>query len=119
VFTADPGLAPLVFSSRHACPECGFAVPNLEPRLFSFNNPAGACAGCDGLGVQDCFDPQRIIAQPQLSLASGAVRGWDRHNKHYFELLQGLARTAAAAGLRGHHDQPRAALARERVGAGA
>ena len=92
VFGDEAGLAPLTFSSRHACPECGFAVPNLEPRMFSFNNPAGACASCDGLGLQNFFDPRRVISQPQLSLAGGAVRGWDRHNKHYFQLLQGLAR---------------------------
>jgi excinuclease ABC subunit A len=92
VFGDGSGPAPLAFSSRHACPECGFAVPNLEPRMFSFNNPAGACAACDGLGVQNFFDPQRVISHPHLSLAAGAVRGWDRHNKHYFQLLQGLAR---------------------------
>ena len=92
VFGDESGLAPLLFSSRHACPECNFSVPVLEPRIFSFNNPAGACAGCDGLGLQTFFDPQRVISQPQLSLAGGAVRGWDRHNKHYFQLLQGLAR---------------------------
>jgi excinuclease ABC subunit A len=92
VFGEQAGLAPLVFSSRHACPVCGFAVPTLEPRMFSFNNPAGACGSCDGLGVQEFFDPQRVISQSQLSLAAGAVRGWDRHNKHYFQLLQGLAR---------------------------
>jgi excinuclease ABC subunit A len=92
VFADEAGIAPLTFSSRHACPECGFAVPNLEPRLFSFNNPAGACPSCDGLGVQNFFDPRRVVSQPQLSLAAGAVRGWDRHNKHYFQLLQGLAR---------------------------
>ena len=91
VFGAESGLAPLAFSSRHACPECGFSVPTLEPRMFSFNNPAGACGACDGLGQQDYFDPQRVVSQPQLSLAAGAVRGWDRHNKHYFQLLQGLA----------------------------
>jgi excinuclease ABC subunit A len=91
VFGPESGLAPLVFSSRHACPECGFAVPNLEPRMFSFNNPAGACPTCDGLGRQDYFDPQRVVAQPQLSLAAGAVRGWDRHNRYYFQLLQSLA----------------------------
>jgi excinuclease ABC subunit A len=91
IFNDTPESAPLVFSSRHACPECGFAVPTPEPRMFSFNNPAGACPSCDGLGVQDFFDPQRVISQPQLSLAAGAVRGWDRHNKHYFQLLQGLA----------------------------
>ncbi len=92
VFSDEAGPAPLSFSSRHACPECGFAVPNLEPRMFSFNNPAGACPSCDGLGLQNFFDPQRVISQPHLSLAGGAVRGWDRHNKHYFQLLQGLAR---------------------------
>jgi excinuclease ABC subunit A len=91
VFGTDAGLEPLLFSSRHACPECGFAVPNLEPRLFSFNNPAGACPACDGLGRQDYFDPQLVVSQPALSLAAGAVRGWDRHNRHYFQLLQGLA----------------------------
>ncbi|MGB8693633.1 MAG: excinuclease ABC subunit UvrA [Steroidobacteraceae bacterium] len=83
---------PLVFSSRHACPECGFSVPTLEPRMFSFNNPAGACPACDGLGVQDFFDPQRVVTQRHLSVAGGAVRGWDRHNPHYFQLVQGLAR---------------------------
>src|SRR5258706_591181 len=92
VFAEDSGLAPLVFSSRHACPECGFAVPPLEPRMFSFNNPAGACASCGGLGLQEFFDPQRVVSQPHLSLAAGAVRGWDRHNKHYSQLLDGLAR---------------------------
>ena len=92
VFGDEAGLEPLAFSSRHACPECGFAVPNPEPRMFSFNNPAGACPSCDGLGLQNFFDPQRVISQPQLSLAAGAVRGWDRHNKHYFQLLEGLAR---------------------------
>ena len=92
VFGEDSGLAPLVFSSRHACPECGFAVPPLEPRMFSFNNPAGACPSCGGLGLQEFFDPQRVVSQPRLSLAAGAVRGWDRHNKHYSQLLEGLAR---------------------------
>jgi excinuclease ABC subunit A len=84
--------APLLFSSRHACPECGFSVPLLEPRLFSFNNPAGACPACDGLGVQAFFDPQRVVAHPQLSVAGGALRGWDRHNQHYFQQMQALAR---------------------------
>ncbi|MBS0387283.1 MAG: excinuclease ABC subunit UvrA, partial [Proteobacteria bacterium] len=91
VFTDEGAPAPLLFSNRHACPECGFAVPTPEPRMFSFNNPAGACPACDGLGVQEFFDPQRVISQPQLSLAAGAVRGWDRHNKQYYQLLQGLA----------------------------
>ncbi len=91
VFT-EGDATPLVFSSRHACPECGFAVPTLEPRMFSFNNPAGACPACDGLGLQEFFDPQRVVAHAHLSVAGGAVRGWDRHNPHYFQLVQGLAR---------------------------
>ena len=82
----------LVFSSRHACPVCGYSVPPLEPKLFSFNNPAGACPTCDGLGTQQFFDPQRVVTHPDLSLASGAVRGWDRRNTHYFQLIQSLAR---------------------------
>jgi excinuclease ABC subunit A len=82
----------LTFSSRHACPVCGYSVPALEPKLFSFNNPAGACPSCDGLGVQEFFDPQRVVLHPHLSLAGGAVRGWDRRNDHYFHLIQSLAR---------------------------
>jgi excinuclease ABC subunit A len=82
----------LTFSSRHACPVCGYSVPPLEPKLFSFNNPAGACPSCDGLGVQEFFDPQRVVLHPHLSLAGGAVRGWDRRNEHYFQLIQSLAR---------------------------
>ena len=82
----------LVFSSRHACPVCGYSVPPLEPKLFSFNNPSGACPSCDGLGVQEFFDPQRVVLHPHLSLAGGAVRGWDRRNDHYFNLIQSLAR---------------------------
>ena len=81
-----------MFSSRHACPVCGYSVPPLEPKLFSFNNPAGACPSCDGLGVQEFFDPQRVVLHPHLSLAGGAVRGWDRRNEHYFQLIQSLAR---------------------------
>ena len=83
----------LTFSSRHACPVCGYSVPPLEPKLFSFNNPAGACPACDGLGVQEFFDPQRVVLHPQLSLAGGAVRGWDRRNEHYFQLIQSLSTT--------------------------
>jgi excinuclease ABC subunit A len=87
-----PGTQELVFSSRHACPVCGFSMPPLEPKLFSFNNPSGACPSCDGLGVQEFFDPQRVVLHPHLSLAGGAVRGWDRRNDHYFNLIQSLAR---------------------------
>ncbi len=79
------------FSARYACPICGFAMQTLEPRLFSFNNPSGACPGCDGLGTHEFFDPQRVVAHPELSLASGAIRGWDRRNQFYFQMLQSLA----------------------------
>src|ERR1700682_4662227 len=85
----------LVFSSRHACPVCGYSVPPLEPKLFSFNNPSGACPSCDGLGVQEFFDPQRVVLHPHLSLAGGAVRGWDRGNVHFFNLIQSVARPLA------------------------
>jgi excinuclease ABC subunit A len=88
----EPQREPLIFSSRHACPICGYSVPPLEPKLFSFNNPAGACPGCDGLGVEEFFDPQRVVLHPHLSLAGGAVRGWDRRNDHYFHLIQALAK---------------------------
>lgn len=81
----------LVFSSRFACPECGYSLSELEPRLFSFNNPVGACPSCDGLGVQQFFDPQRVVANPELSLAGGAVRGWDRRNAYYFQMISSLA----------------------------
>ncbi len=91
-FLDEPEREQLVFSSRHACPICGYSVPPLEPKLFSFNNPAGACPTCDGLGTQQFFDPQRVIVHPDLSLASGAARGWDRRNSHYFQLIQSLAR---------------------------
>ena len=92
VFPDNPALTRLLFSSRHACPECGFSVPPLEPRMFSFNNPAGACPTCDGLGFQEFFDPERVVVHSHLSLAGGAVRGWDRRNAHYFQLLQSLER---------------------------
>lgn len=79
-----------LFSAKFACPHCGYSLSELEPRLFSFNNPAGACETCDGLGVNQFFDPERIV-NPDLSLASGAVRGWDRRNVYYFHLLNSLA----------------------------
>jgi excinuclease ABC subunit A len=91
-FLDEPQREELVFSSRHACPICGYSVPPLEPKLFSFNNPAGACPTCGGLGTQQFFDPQRVVVHPDLSLASGAVRGWDRRNSHYFQLIQSLSR---------------------------
>ena len=92
VFLDEPVQEEIVFSSRHACPVCGYSVPPLEPKLFSFNNPVGACPACDGLGVQEFFDPERVVTHPHLSLAGGAVRGWDRRNEHYFQLIQSLAR---------------------------
>src|SRR6201990_2486048 len=91
-FLDEPDREELVFSSKHACPVCGYSVPTLEPKLFSFNNPAGACPTCDGLGTKEFFDPHRVVVNPDLSLASGAVRGWDRRNAHYFQLIQSLAR---------------------------
>jgi excinuclease ABC subunit A len=90
-FMDAPEQPELVFSSRYACPECGYSLPALEPRLFSFNSPQGACPSCDGLGVSQYFDPQRVVAHPELSLAGGAVRGWDRRNAYYFQMLSGLA----------------------------
>ena len=82
----------LVFSARFACPVCGYSLPELEPRLFSFNNPAGACPKCDGLGVEQFFDSTKVVAQPELSLANGAIRGWDRRSAYYFQILRSLAR---------------------------
>ncbi|KAA6186727.1 excinuclease ABC subunit UvrA [Thiohalocapsa marina] len=87
-----PDEAPETFSAAFACPVCGFSLPELEPRLFSFNNPAGACPSCDGLGVEQYIDPAKVITQPALSLADGAVRGWDRRNGYYFRMLETLAR---------------------------
>lgn len=81
----------LTFSSRFACPVCGHSITELEPRMFSFNNPAGACNSCDGLGVKQFFDAQRIMTDTSLSLAEGAIRGWDRRNFYYFQMLSSLA----------------------------
>ncbi len=80
-----------VYSNKFACPTCGYSLQELEPRLFSFNNPMGACPECDGLGHIEFFDPKRIVAFPNLSLASGAVKGWDRRNQFYFQMLSNLA----------------------------
>ncbi len=81
----------ITFSAKFACPKCGYSLTELEPRLFSFNNPVGACGCCDGLGVKQSFDKHRVIANPHLSLAGGAVRGWDRRNAYYFQLISSLA----------------------------
>jgi excinuclease ABC subunit A len=87
----DTGATETIFSARFSCPTCGYSVSDLEPRLFSFNNPAGACPACDGLGVRQYFDPARVIRHPELSLAGGAIRGWDRRNAYYFQLMESLA----------------------------
>jgi excinuclease ABC subunit A len=79
------------FSAKFACPICSYSLPELEPRLFSFNNPMGACPKCDGLGELTFFDPKRVVAHPELSLAAGAIKGWDRRNQFYFQMLQSLA----------------------------
>ncbi|QIL82965.1 excinuclease ABC subunit UvrA [Diaphorobacter sp. HDW4A] len=81
-----------LFSSKFACPVCGYSLPELEPRLFSFNSPTGACPSCDGIGQQEVFDVARVVAFPSLSLASGAIKGWDRRNGYYFAMLESLAR---------------------------
>ena len=81
----------ILFSARYACPSCGHSIDELEPRLFSFNNPAGACGSCDGLGVTQFFDESRVVLHPESSLAEGAIRGWDRRNVYYFHLLRSLS----------------------------
>ena len=87
----DEGREDLMFSANYACPHCGYSLPELEPRLFSFNSPSGACPTCDGLGVHQAFDESRVVSKPELSLAEGAVRGWDRRNAYYFHLIDSLA----------------------------
>ena len=81
-----------LFSSRQACPVCGYSVPTLEPKMFSFNSPAGACPTCDGIGLKDFFDPLRVVAYPHLSLAGGAIKSWDRKNSYYFALITAMAK---------------------------
>ena len=83
----------ITFSAKFACPHCGYSIPELEPRLFSFNNPAGACPSCDGLGVKQFFDEDKVITSDELSLAEGAIRGWDRRNVYYFQMLNALAQS--------------------------
>jgi len=82
----------LLFSANFACPHCGYSIEELEPRMFSFNNPAGACETCDGLGVEQFFDSSKVITSPELSLAGGAVRGWDRRNAYYFAIIRSLGK---------------------------
>jgi len=91
VVSMDDSGAGLVYSDKYACPHCGYSLSELEPRIFSFNNPKGACPSCDGLGVKSFFDPHLVVHNPQLSLAGGAVRGWDRRNAYYYHMIQSLA----------------------------
>jgi Excinuclease ABC subunit A len=91
-FLDDSKREELVFSDKFACTLCGYSLPELEPRLFSFNNPAGACSTCSGLGVQQFFDPARVVHHPHLSIAGGAIRGWDRRTAYYFALMTSLAK---------------------------
>jgi excinuclease ABC subunit A len=88
----DADTAEIVLSSKFSCPVCDYALTELEPRLFSFNSPNGACGGCDGLGSTQFFDPARVVVKPEASLAAGAVRGWDRRNVYYFQLIMSLAK---------------------------
>ncbi|NOZ53240.1 MAG: excinuclease ABC subunit UvrA [Gammaproteobacteria bacterium] len=91
-FMDETTKADIVFSSQFACAQCGYSIPELEPRMFSFNNPSGACASCDGLGIKQFFDPSRVVLHPQLSLPAGAIRGWDHRNAYYFQMIQSLAK---------------------------
>lgn len=87
----EPKRAPRVFSAKFACPDCGYSLPELSPRLFSFNSPVGACAACDGLGIKEIFDPN-LVVNTEVSLAEGAIRGWDRRNQYYYQILTSLAK---------------------------
>ena len=88
----ESALEDKIFSARYSCPYCDYSLQELEPRMFSFNNPNGACPECDGLGVSQFFDPDRVVSSTHVSLAGGAVRGWDRRNAYYFQIIQALAR---------------------------
>ncbi|WP_417550975.1 excinuclease ABC subunit UvrA [Methylophaga sp.] len=91
VVSMDDDTDQTLFSARFACSECGYSIAELEPRMFSFNNPAGACPTCDGLGIKQFVDPSRVVAHPELSLAAGAIRGWDRRNAYYYQMILSLA----------------------------
>ena len=90
-FMDNPDEDEVIFSDRFACNICGYSLTELEPRLFSFNNPSGACPGCDGLGVKQYFDPDRVVVNEELALAGGAIRGWDRKTTYYYQMIQSLA----------------------------
>jgi excinuclease ABC subunit A len=87
----DPDADEIIFSANFACPHCGYSISELEPRMFSFNNPAGACQTCDGLGTRQFFDPHRVVSNDELSLSGGAIRGWDKRSYYYFQMLQAVA----------------------------
>ncbi|MDI1351435.1 MAG: excinuclease ABC subunit UvrA, partial [bacterium] len=91
VASMDDAFSELLLSSKFACPECGYSLSELEPRLFSFNNPMGACSACDGLGVDQFFDPNRVVHDHTASLAEGAIRGWDKKTNYYFSMLESIA----------------------------
>ncbi|HVY52973.1 MAG TPA: excinuclease ABC subunit UvrA, partial [Gammaproteobacteria bacterium] len=91
-FMDEPKRAPQIFSAKFACPECGYSLTELSPRLFSFNSPTGACSSCDGLGVKQCFDPELVLVNRDLSLAEGVIRGWDKRNVYYHQMLKSLAK---------------------------
>ncbi len=88
---AEKHLEEIVFSANFACPHCGYSITELEPRIFSFNNPAGACQTCDGLGTRQFFDPHRVVGNQEISLSGGAIRGWDKRSYYYFQMLQSVA----------------------------
>ncbi|RUO18090.1 excinuclease ABC subunit UvrA [Aliidiomarina haloalkalitolerans] len=88
----EAAFEPMLFSANYACPHCGYSMQELEPRLFSFNNPAGACTSCDGLGVEQYFDAEKVVGNPELSLTGGAIRGWDKRNFYYYQMLRSLAK---------------------------
>jgi excinuclease ABC subunit A len=91
-FIDEPKRPVQVFSAKFACPDCGYSLAELSPRLFSFNNPAGACAACDGLGIKQHFDPDLVVTDKKLTIADGAIRGWDKRNSYYFQMLSALAK---------------------------
>ena len=92
IISLDDSSLDILFSNKFACPECGYSIPELEPRTFSFNNPAGACEKCDGLGVEHFFSPDLVIKNEDLSISEGAIRGWDRRNFYYFHLIKNLSK---------------------------
>ncbi|MCH8553048.1 MAG: excinuclease ABC subunit UvrA [Natronospirillum sp.] len=114
----DDGPEPMVFSAKFACPVCGYSIPELEPRVFSFNNPAGACPSCDGLGVRQYFDEAKVVRDPHLRLAEGAIAGWDRRSIYYYSMLEALAEHDGVDLKRNWDDLPEAFKDRVLQGSG-